>query len=310
MEAPGRNVNQTEADSCLKLLSLAGEVMVEVPLAQTSAMSVLDLKIHVQAQLGIALALQRILRGGELLEDSSTNLHEVDELTFVLDETPLHSWDIAGNPDSIHLSGSGGHVVFKPECGRSDIDYINVITKEPVRYGAHYFELKVHKIGDEQWFGVSPDPNRAGYVGSCHGWFYYSGRRHSSRGEIQGPEENCQIKTCEHIDQGDAIGLLLDADRGLLAFMRNGKFQGACVVPQKPLYLTTSPDESGDSIELLKLTLGESPMSLEELRTPGLASIAISDAMQDDEQMESEEDAENDDEEDEGNQTLCPSGRL
>ena len=36
-------------------------------------------------------------------------------------------------------------------CPNLRSDFVNVLTREPIRSGIHYFEFVMHKIGDEQF---------------------------------------------------------------------------------------------------------------------------------------------------------------
>lgn len=250
---------------------MAGHVVSEVPLLDNCQLTVLQLKEHIEEKTRTQMGLQQILLNGELLDNALPVKPEA--YTLVVTEAPLAIWDIAGNPDSDLLHGSFGEVTYIS----SDYDYVNVITKEPVRCGVHYFEFKMHKIGDEQWCGVSPRQARAGHGGgNAPGCFYYCGRRYQNQGALEAPRERHHLRNFQHVVDGDTIGMLLDADCGRIAFMLNGTFQGACILPHDPLFLSTCLDKEGDHVELLKSCLDDSPLSVEELRTFDLEALAVS----------------------------------
>lgn len=214
-----------------------------------------EVKIEIQARWGTPLGLQRLLCGPRVLEDDE----EIDagklDLTFVVDESLLFSWDVTGNPQRDLLLGDGCTVTFKDErC-----DYVNVVTQEPFSSGVHFFEFVMHQLQDEQWCGVTRDKERAGRAGSDMGWFYYSGRRSASRGALHAPKERVTVKDFDHVSAGDTISILVDMNLGVLVFMLNGNFQGSCNVPTEPLYVTTSLDREGDCVELRKPPLADVP---------------------------------------------------
>eukprot|EP00931_Biecheleriopsis_adriatica_P062486 TRINITY_DN37675_c0_g1_i1.p1 TRINITY_DN37675_c0_g1~~TRINITY_DN37675_c0_g1_i1.p1 ORF type:complete len:280 (-),score=45.03 TRINITY_DN37675_c0_g1_i1:221-1060(-) len=267
------------SESVLRVCNLAGDVVLEISLCQVRQsecseaslpMTVRELKCELAAKVGVPQGLQRILLDGEVLSNSAPLGTEALTVTLVVDETPLSSWDIAGNPGRRWLSGGGGLVKFleAPE------DYVNVITEEPVRRGAHYFEFKMIKIGDEQWCGVTAHQSRAGCDGEdTRGWYYYCGRRHSVEGSLHAGQERRTTQTFKHVKDGDSIGILLDVDDGRLAFVLNSELQGACRIDDGPMYLTTCLDREGDCVELRKLPLDESPISLEDLRALELPEV-------------------------------------
>jgi len=182
----------------------------------------------------------------------------------VVDESPHFTWDIASNPGSQLLGGSGGTVRYTDD---RRYDYVNVLTQEPVREGFHYFEFVMHTVGDEQWCGVTPHQERAGHRGeSAGGWFYYSGRRHAATGALDAGHERKSVKSLDHVKDGDTIGMLLDLEDGIIAFTLNGTVQGACATAKCPLYLSTSLDAADDKVELRKPPVQDAPLSLAEVR--------------------------------------------
>ena len=162
-----------------------------------------------------------------------------------------------------------------PELRR---DFVNVLTKEPIRRGAHYFQFVMHKIGDEQWCGVTADSSTAGarFSGrSLDAWTYYCGRQGHHGSIYDGKAAlHARRRAVMEFDKprgegGDTIGMVVDVDSGALAFDLNGKFQGACAVPHAPLYVLTHLDDSDDHVELLKLSTHDAPQaSLEALKGP------------------------------------------
>merc|ERR1712039_1035310 len=129
----------------------------------------------------------------------------------------------------------------------------------------------------EQWCGVAAHKERAGYRGSLHGWFYYCGRRSSSRyapsGALHAGREhhNPGGKSFGHVKDGDTIGMLVDVDQGGVAFSLNGVVQGACRVPKVPLYVTTCLDREEDQVELRKPPLALVPEGAVEVLAAAVA---------------------------------------
>mmetsp|Transcript_31563 Transcript_31563/g.57880 ORF Transcript_31563/g.57880 Transcript_31563/m.57880 type:complete len:292 (+) Transcript_31563:75-950(+) len=253
-----------EAGTSVTLTTLAGNVVLEMCPAPAK---ISDVKAAVEASIDVPPAFQRIMTGDRLLDDTDDVDEGCTDLTFIVDETPLFFWNIASNPDTGLLSGSGGDVWYSDE----QYDYVNVITQEPIRRGFHYFEFVMHKIGDEQWCGVTLSKERAGHLGgSVPGWFYYSGRRYADKGAFAVMQERNQVKVFEHVRDGDVIGLILDADEGRIVFTLNGRLQGAGAIPKEPMYLTTSLDREHDRVELRKPPVEDSPLDLAAIRNLAL----------------------------------------
>eukprot|EP00971_Amphidinium_carterae_P183695 3646445-Amphidinium_carterae.1 len=152
-------------------------------------------------------------------------------------------------------------------------DFVNVLTKEPIRAGRHYFEFVMHFIGDEQACGVVNDPTQAGpfhNLRMLRAWTYYCGRmrRALNAGNIKDGlgalhAKGKAITEFKKLKQsGDVIGMLVDMDRAAVAFSLNGELQGACPIEvDKPLYVITCVDTPKDHVELRKLNLHDAPPS-------------------------------------------------
>ncbi|CAK0822227.1 unnamed protein product [Prorocentrum cordatum] len=246
----------------VEVRSLAGGLIARVDPAPES---VELLKGEIEARCGISAAVQKLMRGTQVLSGGLllTELQgPPQDLTLVVDECPLFSWDIQGNPNRSLLGGGGHEVHFADEA----VDYVNVVTQAPISRGTHLFEFVMHEIGDEQWCGITPDATRAGYRGCDEGCFYYSGRRSSFRGALHAPRERqCRLDNngwpqYARVNRGDSIGMLLDVDTGAIVFLLNGEVQGGCrVPPQQPWLLTTSLDAEGDRLELRKRPVPDAP---------------------------------------------------
>merc|ERR1719215_255425 len=97
-------------------------------------------------------------------------------------------------------------------------------------------------------------------------WTYYCGRmgtRSSSIRDGQGAlhAEGRAVKEFKKLQQsGDVIGMLVDLDKGAIAFELNGQLQGACPIPTgKPLWVLTHVDRPQDHVDLVKLALQDAP---------------------------------------------------
>lgn len=243
--------------------------------------NVLELKRQIEAQTSIPVALQKLIesegvhiyRDSESLSDkfeSGTSL----KVIMVVDQTPLFSWDVASNPGKDALKLEGGSIIT---CPQLHTDYVNVLTREPIRNGSHYFEFVMHFIGDEQWCGVVTDPKQAGpRCGgrSLKGWTYYCGRMRSGSGSIVDGKgclhaEGKAVKEFKKLKcEGDIIGMLVDLDAGAIAFDLNGELQGACAIPKDtPMWVLTHVDTPKDKVELRKPCLMDAPpANLEALK--------------------------------------------
>ena len=153
------------------------------------------------------------------------------------------------NPGSTYFELTGSVVEYK----RGAPDYCNVLSAKAISKGRHSFEFVMHRIGDEQWCGVTCRKDIAGVHTSMRDgskcWTYYCGRRSHDNGALHLDGENIEA---EHIKDGDIIGLVIDFSTRSLEFSKNGKKQGECCFPQevKELYLVTHLDEDGDKVEV------------------------------------------------------------
>lgn len=175
--------DQASDGPAVTVKNLGGDTIVEVaPIPPTAA----DLKQHIWDKVGTPVALQQLLLDGETVAgDEALDQSAPFEMLLLLDDTPLYTWNIDENPDRERITAEGSRVEYtKPQW-----DYINVITQEPIMGGQHYFEFVMHKIGDEQWCGLTTDPNQAGHRVSgraLNGCFYYCGRRGDSGNIVDG----------------------------------------------------------------------------------------------------------------------------
>lgn len=264
--------------------ALSGSPLTDVsPVPATTAL----LKQAIEAQLGRPAALQKLVLAGsaKILEDQEALPQESFDVLCLTDETPMWTWDFDGNPDKEQIQVDGAHVT----CPDLRSDYVNVVTKEPMRAGRHYFQFVMHHIGDEQWCGVIADPMQAGngYSGRrMKAWTYYCGRMRTAysssitdgNGALHA--QGKAVVEFEKMDpSGDVIGMLVDLDIGAVAFDRNGKLQGACPVEKVPLWVVTHVDTRRDEVELRKPSLGDAPPDNLESLAGALLDITQGDSL-------------------------------
>ena len=70
------------------------------------------------------------------------SFHEFLTLLQPSKETPMYSWDHEGNPQKSEIEVEGS-VVRSPDLRR---DFVNVLTREPMRSGMHYYEFVLHQV--------------------------------------------------------------------------------------------------------------------------------------------------------------------
>eukprot|EP00438_Fugacium_kawagutii_P009871 Skav210662 [mRNA] locus=scaffold697:46418:49632:+ [translate_table: standard] len=224
----------------------------------------------------------------EVLLDDAEFPEDGCEITCVKDETPMWTWDHARNPDKRQVEGN---VIRSPNLRD---DYVNVLTREPIRTGIHYFEFVMHFVGDEQWLvanrgsvlrwcGVTMSPEMAGseFSGrSLRAWTYYCGRRGSSSASISDGRGalHANGKAVLEFDKactpGNVINMLVDADKRIVGFALDGKLQGACQIPgEEPLYVMTHMDTPRDHVELKKPMLEDAPKDVLASLTGALIDI-------------------------------------
>ncbi|CAL1148351.1 unnamed protein product [Cladocopium goreaui] len=259
----------------LLVTNLAGAVMAELsPVPK----SIQEARAEVERASGIPAALQKLVREGQVLTEDAELPEDGCEIICVKDETPMWTWNTE-NPEAKQIEVDGNVVRCPNLCN----DFVNVLTREPIRSGIHYFEFVMHKIGDEQWCGVTMMPELAGrrYDGrSLKAWTYYCGRQSRHEGSITDGKGALHAngkailefeKACR---PGNVINMLVDGDKRILAFALDGRLQGACQVPgAKPLYVLTHVDTPADHVELRKPMLEDAPQEVLASLTGALLDI-------------------------------------
>mmetsp|Transcript_141464 Transcript_141464/g.257101 ORF Transcript_141464/g.257101 Transcript_141464/m.257101 type:complete len:312 (-) Transcript_141464:143-1078(-) len=272
----------TEKEETVEVLTMSGKVLTTVsPVPAT----VLELKQAIFERVSVPVALQKLLGfdGANVYEDG-TRLDSSASMSVLMvkDETAMFTWDLENNPSSDQLQLEGPSTVT---CQRMRTDYINVLTKEPIRNGVHYFEFVMHYIGDEQSCGLVADPRHAGPAAGLRylkGWTYYCGRVGSGySGSLKDGKGALHALGTAVVEfkklqtSGDVIGVLVDMDVGAVAFDLNGELQGACAIAtDRPLYCLTHLDTSRDKVELRKPCLQDAPPANLEALQGALLDIA------------------------------------
>jgi len=178
----------------------------------------------------------------------------VEALVSETSESAMLMWDYENNPGKEYFRVEGNTVTYLDGAP----DYCNVLSASPITAGRHAFKFVMHKIGDEQWCGVTSDLSLAGTRTSLRQraqcWTYYCGRRNGNEGMLSVEEE--ETKELEHIKDGDIIGIIIDFNQRMLEFSRNGEFQASCEFRSdvKQLYLITELDSCNDRVELVAET--------------------------------------------------------
>jgi len=264
--APGETPPSTGGPSVL-IKSLAGEVLAEirpVPLDTTSLKHAIAERLRNRPpalQKLVVCGTTRILADGEALAPD-----EPLEVICLTDEAALWTWDLEGNPDKKYLKFNGSQLT----CPELNEDFCNVLTKEPLRSGRHYFQFVMHYIGDEQWCGVTNESSKAGARcsgRSLHAWTYYCGRRGSNYSIRDGQaalhaEGRAVVAFEKPKSSGDVIGMLVDMETGAIAFDLNGRLQGACAIPLDcPMWVLTHMDTESDHVQLRKPSWEDAPQA-------------------------------------------------
>lgn len=239
-----------------------------------------ELKVRIAESGYMPVALQKLLHadGLTLCMDDEVLETKFQEMIIVQDTTPQWYWDIEENPSRRELVVDGPIV----RCPHLRTDYTNVLTREPINSGVHYFEFHLHKYGDEQWCGLTPDKTMAGpeysnAVPSKRGWCYYTGR-HEGALEALGR----RLKSADFVERcsGQVIGMLVDCEVGAVAFDLNGNIQGACEIPKHTaLWVLTHLDTPEDHVELRKALLDDAPPAHFEALKSALIDVSRGEVM-------------------------------
>eukprot|EP00971_Amphidinium_carterae_P131376 2602201-Amphidinium_carterae.1 len=161
-------------DNKVSVVKLSGAVITEVA---PVPLTILALKTEIEQLTGTPVLLQKLIKFGDVdvLDDGAALEDESCDMMLIIDETNMWMWDGDNNPDAHQIEIEGSHA----RCSKLRTDFVNVLTKEPVRNGRHYFEFVMHHIGDEQSCGVVNDETQAGSrysLRSLTAWTYYPGR--------------------------------------------------------------------------------------------------------------------------------------
>lgn len=283
-EAPDASEKQLIEEK-VTVLGLSGDILATVIPVPAD---VLELKKRLQDIIGVPAGLQKILEAGtnNLMQNLQVLPGRCWEVSMIVDETPLYTWDVQANPEKESLDIDGTTV----SCTRLRTDYTNVLTQEPIQSGRHYFQFVMHQIGDEQWCGLTADSSQAGRkVGGRslkQSWTYYCGRMGSRSNSITDGHGALHADSWAVVEfktlkpSGDVIGMLVDFDKLAVAFDLNGEFQGACAVIKGPLWVLTHLDDSRDKVELLKPAVASAPeASLDALTGPLLIPSSSSEKL-------------------------------
>ncbi|CAL1129331.1 unnamed protein product [Cladocopium goreaui] len=194
------------------------------------------------------------------------------------------TWN-SNNPDIRFLSIQGEHVTFVSD---QFADHCVALTCRPIFYGRHFYEFHIRHFSDQLRVGVTTDAVQAGALVAGHnlrGWCYYSGRMDASRKALKAGLQinNKVVQDFSFMAKGDAIGVIVDADRWSVAFLRNRVLEGSCAMAsptREPLFLLVHLDAAADHVELRKVSLEEAPANaLEQLDSfvPPSWSVLVSD---------------------------------
>jgi len=266
MATAAPTAKRQRSPSGVRVVGLAGVTLVDISPAPPD---VSTLKLNIEEAVGCPVELQRLVESGgaRILVDGEQLPEGRAQLTLVVDETPLSTWDIAGNPCRDMLDGEGGTV----SCPGLRTDYVNVLSRVPVRRGRHYFKFVMHAIGDEQWCGLARGWTVSSQAGSrlsgreLDAWTYYCGRvGDPTRSIVDGlgalhVNGSAITEFKKPRPEGDVIGMLVDMDIGRVAFDLNGDLQGVCEVMKEPLWVITHVDDPVDRVELQKPSLDQAP---------------------------------------------------
>jgi len=247
-----------ETTTCIVVKSLAGADLFKfTPVPPTVG----DLKCLIAESGYMPAPLQKLLHedGFAVCADIEALEPKDQGMILLQDDTPLWFWDLESNHSKAELDIEGSVV----KCPKLNRDYCNVVTKEPISTGLHYFEFHLHHYGDEQWCGLTPDKTMAGgerekAVPSKNGCMYYTGRQ---TGAIEAFGK--RLKECKFAERSNSIiGMLVDCGEGAVAFDLNGEIQGACKIEMNTrLWVLTHVDTKNDHVELRKPSLQDAPPS-------------------------------------------------
>ena len=201
-----------------------------------------------------------LARFGDLLCTSADNEQSPDALdawiqsNLISCELTQLQWIAPKSTDSrgsVELTGSTV-TYMAVDSVDTRLPSCNVLSGKAITHGRHVFEFVMHAIGGAVSCGVTCQKEIAGYEKNPrneeHSWMYFCGR------------DADEVGLClagvglspERIQDGDTIGLVVDFSSRSLEFLKNGKVQGDCLIPEhvKELYLATCFDRAGGQVEV------------------------------------------------------------
>ncbi|CAE7350664.1 unnamed protein product [Symbiodinium sp. CCMP2456] len=170
----------------------------------------------------------------------------------------------SNNPDIRFLRMAGAEITFLSD---EFADHCTAVSCRPMHYGQHFYEFIVHHFSDQLRCGVTTDAVQAGALVAGHnlrGWCYNTGpRKQKAKTMPAGLQVNGKVvQEFSSVDDGDVIGVLVDADRWSIAFLKNRVLEGSCAMSshaREPLYLLLHMDAAGDHVNLRHVPLQEAP---------------------------------------------------
>ncbi|CAE7367462.1 unnamed protein product [Symbiodinium sp. KB8] len=191
----------------------------------------------------------------------------------------------SNNPDIRFLRIAGAEITFLSD---EFADHCTAVSCQPMHFGQHFYEFIVHHFSDQLRCGVTTDAVQAGALVAGHnlrGWCYNTGRRSlKAKTMPAGLQVNGKVvQEFSSVDDGDIIGVLVDADRWSIAFLKNRVLEGSCAMSshaREPLYLLLHMDAAGDHVELRHVPLQEAPadaLAALESFSPPSWQIVVSD---------------------------------
>lgn len=178
----------------------------------------------------------------------------LDDLALVQD---AFTWDCSLSTYELSYSGDGRTVtkLGSPDCSL-------VLGSMPFESGLWFFEVYIQHKGDETWVGVTNDRQIAflqykttDTMTSESVCAYYDSRRSYRRPPVKNRGQTLTDLNGQQYGVGNAVGVLVDVDRGNLCFYLDGKFQSLVNgIPEGVLWPVAHLDATDDCY-ILRRTL-------------------------------------------------------
>eukprot|EP00930_Biecheleria_cincta_P083384 TRINITY_DN72968_c0_g1_i1.p1 TRINITY_DN72968_c0_g1~~TRINITY_DN72968_c0_g1_i1.p1 ORF type:complete len:269 (+),score=35.57 TRINITY_DN72968_c0_g1_i1:43-849(+) len=250
-----------DAGSTVTVRTLAGLQVAQV----LGPILVSELKRAVTKSSGTPAALQKLVRGDQVLHDNQEIPGGPPDVQFVLFYQPCCEWDVDRHPNSeqLQIRENGAR-----DAQGSVPSGVPIMTQEPLTSGVHFFEVVIHQDGNPpESIGLMTANAKAKLYKVRQPWekppsqnFWDMKVALNHKGEVT-TSGTMKAKACAYRPR-DVVGILVHIDIGAAIIMVNNAVQACCALSAgAPLHVACLMDKRpcGSHVELQELSTDQAP---------------------------------------------------